>query len=324
MNPTRLFCALILPCFFLASAHAADGASPDIEKELAMLEAASGARIGAFLLDSDNDKVLQYRSGERFPFCSTFKVMLVAAVLEKSRNAPEIMQQRIAYAQKDLVSWSPVTEKHVAEGMTVTELSAAALQFSDNTAANLLLRVLGGPDAVTAYARSIGDNSFTLNRWEPELNAAIPGDERDTTTPAAMGESLRRLVLGDALPLPQREQLQSWLQGNTTGNQSIRAGVPADWIVGDKTGSGAYGTMNDIAVLWPPSGKPLVVAIYLTHANERAPNRKDILAEVTRLLIQAWQTQCIVERIQTSTPNPPPGCIVQSIFSSRSSSGGSL
>ncbi|GHU29946.1 beta-lactamase [Betaproteobacteria bacterium] len=262
-----------------------------MENELAALEAASGTKIGVFLRDTANNVTLQSRSGERFPFCSTFKVMLVAAVLEQSRKEPGIMQQYIPYTQKDLVSWSPVTEKHITAGMTVAELSAAALQFSDNTATNLLLRLLGGPDAVTSYARSIGDSSFTLNRWEPDLNTVLPGDERDTTTPAAMGESLRRLVLGDTLPLPQREQLQSWLRGNTTGDQSIRAGVPAGWVVGDKTGSGAYGTTNDIAVLWPPAGEPLILVIYLTHTDETAPNRKDILVQVTRLLVQTWQTR---------------------------------
>jgi beta-lactamase class A len=290
-NLPRLFYTLILLLFSLEPAYATDSTSPDLEKELAALETASGARIGVFLRDTGNDEVLQYRAGERFPFCSTFKVMLVAAVLEQSRNAPDVMQQRIIYTQKDLVAWSPVTEKHVPEGMTVAELSAAALQFSDNSATNLLLRLLGGPEAVTAYARSIGDTTFTLTRREPDLNAATPGDKRDTTTPAAMGESLRRLVLGDVLPIQQRAQLQSWMKGNTTGDESIRAGVPVGWVAGDKTGSGTYGTTNDIAVLWPPSGAPLVLAIYLTHTDETAPNRRDILAQVTRLLIQKWQTR---------------------------------
>lgn len=265
--------------------HAQNNEATPVEKKLAQLEAASGGRIGLSALDTGTGKYVRYRADERFPFCSTFKAILASAVLKQSMTDDRLMDRHISYKKEDLVSWSPVTEKYVAGGMSVSELCAATLQTSDNTAANLLLELMGGPEAVTAFARSIGDDAFTLNRWETELNSAIPGDIRDTTTPAAMEKSLGLLVLGDVLGPPQREQLQLWLQGNTTGAASIRAGVPQGWVVGDKTGSGSYGTTNDIAVLWPPNGAPVVLAIYFTQNEKDASARKDVLAEVTRLVV---------------------------------------
>ncbi|RYY77709.1 MAG: class A beta-lactamase, partial [Comamonadaceae bacterium] len=184
----------------------------------------------------------------------------------------------------DLVSYSPVTQKHAGDGMTVAGLCAAALQYSDNTAGNLLIRLLGGIDAVTAYARGIGDSAFRLDRWETELNTAIPGDPRDTTTPAAMATSVQRLALGDALGAPQRAQFVAWLRGNTTGATRIRAGVPADWELGDKTGTGDYGTTNDVAVLWPPGRPPLVMAIYFAQPASDAAARNDVLASAARIV----------------------------------------
>jgi beta-lactamase class A len=169
--------------------------------------------------------------------------------------------------------------------MRVDELCAAAIEYSDNTAANLLLKLSGGPRGLTEFARSIGDKSFRLDRGEPALNEAFPGDERDTTTPEAMAASLHAIALGDALPAPQREMLVGWLKGNTTGGESIRAGVPADWVVGDKTGSGGYGTTNDIAVLWPPKGPPFVLVVYFTQPTPDAAMRRDLISAVARLLV---------------------------------------
>ncbi len=182
--------------------------------------------------------------------CSTGKVMAAAAVLKQSESNPEVVNKRLEIKKSDLVVWSPITEKHLQSGMTLAELSAAALQYSDNTAMNKMISYLGGPEKVTAFAQSIGDVTFRLDRTEPALNSAIPGDKRDTTTPLAMVESLRKLTLGNALGEQQRAQLVTWLKGNTTGGQSIRAGLPASWAVGDKTGAGDYGTTNDIAVIW--------------------------------------------------------------------------
>jgi beta-lactamase class A len=176
-----------------------------------------------------------------------------------------LLAQNISYTINDINSsgYAPDTKNHVAHGMTIGELCAAAITQSDNTAMNLLMKKLGGPVAVTAFAHSIGDNAFKLDRWEPELNSAIPRDLRDTTTPEAMAKSLKKLIFGNVLASPQREQLKAWLKNNTTGNNRIRAGVPKGWIVGDKTGTGDYGTTNDIGIIWPPSGSPIVVAAVL-------------------------------------------------------------
>ncbi len=255
--------------------------------QLKQLEADFGGRLGVFALDPASGEQLGHRADERFPLCSTFKMMLAAAVLQRSVREPRLLQQRLAYAKRDLVSYSPITEQHVGTGMRVADLCEATVQVSDNTAANVLMKRLGGPAAVTAFARSIGDETFRLDRWETELNTALPGDLRDTTTPEAMGRSLHKLALGDALPALQRDQLQTWLRGATTGAERIRAGVPADWQVGDKTGTGDHGTANDIAVIWPPHRAPLVLAVYTTQPAQGAKPRNEVLASAARI-VTAW------------------------------------
>lgn len=258
------------------------------EAMLAALEKTSSGRLGVSALNTADGRRIDHRAQERFPFCSTFKVILAAAILERSTRVSGLMQQRVHYAQKDLVTYSPISGKHVASGMTVAQLCAAALQYSDNTSGNLLIKILGGPPAVTAFARSIDDKAFRLDRWETELNTAIPGDPRDTSTPAAMAASLHALVLGDRLPVPQREQLRGWLCGNTTGAKRVRAGAPANWQIGDKTGSGDYGTANDIAVLWPPAREPIVLVVYYTRGEPGMQAREDVIAAATRIVVGAF------------------------------------
>lgn len=216
--------------------------------------------------------------------CATFKVLLASAVLRQSTRNPGLLQQEIRYQRRDLVSYSPITEQQIDAGMTVAGLCAAALRYSDNTAATLLLTLLGGPQAVTAYARSISDREFRLDRWEIARNTAIPGDPRDTSTPRAMARSLRRLVLEDTLEAGQRAPLKAWLIGNTTGGARIRAGVPAAWQIADKTGD-AYGTANDIAVLWPPARAPIVVTVYTTQADPQAAARNELLVAAARTVV---------------------------------------
>lgn len=262
------------------------GQSSSPEQQLAALENSFAGRLGVFAIDTATGQHLSHRGDERFPLCSTFKAMLAAAILQRSTLTPGLLQERIVYQQGDLISHSPITEQHLKDGMTVGELCAATVQYSDNAAANLLMKLLEGPEGVTTFARSIGDHGFRLERWETELNTAIPGDLRDTTTPKAMTHSLNRLVLGDALPAAQRAQLQGWLRGNTTGGQRIRAGVPADWHVGDKTGTGAYGTTNDVAVLWPAGRAPVVLALYLTQNAQDAKPRDEVLAAASRIVVQ--------------------------------------
>jgi beta-lactamase class A len=260
-----------------------------LSAEFAALEGAAGDRLGVCAINTANSTQIRYRADERFAFCSTFKVMLAGAVLAHSNEVPGLLAKRINYAQADLVNYSPVSSRHVADGMTVAELCAAAIQYSDNSAANLLIKLLGGPEEVTEFARSIDDPQFRLDRWETELNSAVPGDPRDTTTPAAMAHSLQALAVGSALAAPQREQLQAWLRGNTTGAKRIQAGLPSDWKVGDKTGTGDYGTTNDIAVAWPPSGAPFVIALYFTQRDPQAKARDEVLAAAAGIISKAWR-----------------------------------
>ena len=262
-------------------------ASASTRQQLTAIENSLDGRLGLFAWDSADNRRLAYRADERFPMCSTFKLLLVSAILDTSVQQPALMQQVQSYRQSDLVEYSPITEKHVGTGMSVADLCAAALQYSDNTAANLLIARLGGPAAVTAYARSIGDRQFRLDRWETDLNTAIPGDQRDTSTPEAMGRSLQRLALGDALAPAQREQLGLWLRGNTTGAARIKAAIPASWAIGDKTGGGRYGTANDIAVLWPPQRSPVILAIYTTRRDEAATPRNELIAAAARV-VAGW------------------------------------
>jgi beta-lactamase class A len=290
-SPARralLLAAISAPFVAACTSPVARGIASSQDR-LAALETSTGGRFGVAALDTGTHAKLNYRADERFPFCSTFKVMAASAILARSAKEPGLLDQRIRYAKSDLVSNSPVSEKHVDDGMTVAELCAAALNYSDNSAANQLIKLLGGPPAVTAFARSIGDDTFRLDRWETELNTAIPGDTRDTTTPAAMAQSLEKLALGKALGAPQRDQLQAWLRANKTGDERIRAGVPADWKVGDKTGTGDYGTANDIAVLWPPARPPIIVAIYFTQQRDKdAKSRSDVLASAARIVVEAF------------------------------------
>lgn len=259
------------------------------QKELKKIEATAGGRLGVSAVSTETDIRIEYRAEERFPVCSTFKVIVAAAILQRSTRETQILQKHIHYKKEELEQsgYAPITAKHIADGMTIADLCAATLQYSDNAAANFLMKELGGPAAVTAYARTIGDDTFRLDRWEPELNTAIPGDLRDTSTPAAMEKSLQQLTLGDALALPQREQLVAWLQGNTTGGKRILAGVPKGWIVGDKTGTGSYGTTNDVGVIWPATGAPIVAAIYFTQNEKDARPRDDVIASATRILLSA-------------------------------------
>lgn len=261
-----------------------------IHNKLEQIEISSNTRIGVSAINTANDMRIQYRANERFPFCSTFKLIGVAAILNRSTSDHPLLQQKINFTKTevDLAGYAPITKNHIIDGMTISDLCAAAIEYSDNLAINLLIKKLGGLSAVTNFARSIDDNIFRLDRWEPELNSGVPGDKHDTTTPAAMRTSIQKLVLGNALASPQREQLQIWLTNNTTGNARIRAGLPKNWIVGDKTGTGDYGTTNDIAIIWPPHCKPIVMAIYVTQNKKSAPARDDVIASIARITIHQF------------------------------------
>jgi beta-lactamase class A len=263
---------------------------PDLagaNRALAALEAGFGGRVGVAALDTGTGASIGHRADERFPLCSTHKVLAASAILRLRTSQPGLLDRLVRYDHTVLVPYSPVTGQHLATGMTVSALCAAAITYSDNTAANLLVDLLGGPPAVTAFARSLGDPVTRLDRTEPTLNDVPPGDQRDTTSPARMAADLRALTLGDALDPAGRDMLTGWLLANTTGGKQIRAGLPASWRVGDKTGSGTRGEDNDVAVAWPPGRAPLLIAVYTVPANPAATFGAATVAEAARTTARA-------------------------------------
>ncbi|MHB1057320.1 MAG: class A beta-lactamase [Rhodanobacter sp.] len=270
---------LVRPAFSLDEPRGGEATA-----RLAALERRHGGRLGVAVLDSGSGRRIGHRADERFAMCSTFKLLTAAAVLARVDRGTERLERRVVFGKDALVTYSPVTSHRVgAPGMTMAELCHAAITMSDNTAGNLLLHSLGGPAGWTAYARSLGDGTSRLDRIETELNEARPGDPRDTTTPAAMLANLRALLLGTALSDASRAQLAAWLRANTTGGARLRAGLPAGWRVGDKTGSGAHAATNDVAIVWPPRRKPLLVTAYYAESAADADGRNAVLAEVGRI-----------------------------------------
>lgn len=268
----------------------AAGASPALrmQRQFARIEATTGGRMGVAALDLRTGVHANYRGGERFPMCSTWKVFAVAALLQRVDAGHEHLDRRIRFEARQLVTWSPVTGSHVGgEGMRLDALCAAALEDSDNTAANLLLDSLGGPAAITRFARGLGDHVTRLDRYETALNEATPGDPRDTTSPDAMAADLRQLLLGDALHPDSRAQLLEWMEACKTGARKLRAGVPVDWRVADKTGSGGHDSSNDVGLLMPPGQRPIVVTVYLTEAKVPEAQREAAIAAVARAIVDA-------------------------------------
>ncbi|ELP5691540.1 FONA family class A beta-lactamase [Enterobacter ludwigii] len=288
LRQTTLMVATVMPLLFGSAPLWAQSTNSkaNIQQQLSELEKNSDGRLGVALIDTADNSQILYRGDERFPMCSTSKVMAVSALLKQSEIDKNLLAKRMEIKQSDLVNYNPIAEKHLDTGMTLAELSAATIQYSDNTAMNKILEYLGGPAKVTEYARTIGDKTFRLDRTEPTLNTAIPSDKRDTSSPLAMAKSLQTLTLGKALGEPQRAQLVEWMKGNTTGGASIRAGLPATWVVGDKTGSGDYGTTNDIAVIWPANHAPLVLVTYFTQPQQNAEARKDVLAAAAKIITE--------------------------------------
>ncbi|MFI1568658.1 class A beta-lactamase [Streptomyces sp. NPDC020490] len=266
-----------------APAHAATTSATDRLREL---ERRHGARLGVFARNVRTGRTVGHRADELFPVCSLFKTLAAAAVLRDLDRHGEVLARRIHYTEADLVDGSDLTREHLAEGMTVAELADAAIRFSDNTAGNLLLRELGGPTAITRFARSLGDPVTRLDRWETELNSAEPWRRTDTTSPRAIGRTYARLVLGDALNAPDRALLTHWLLNNTTGGNRLRAGLPASWTVADKTGAGSYGADNDAGIAWTPDGAPVVLAVQLTKPDRDAEWDHALIAETATVLAQ--------------------------------------
>ncbi|MGP1909840.1 class A beta-lactamase [Metabacillus sp. JX24] len=251
--------------------------------DFAELEEKFDAKLGVFALDTGTNRTVTYHPDERFAYASTHKALAVGALLQQ--KSIEDLNQRITYTREDLVNYNPITEKYIDTGMTLKELADASLRYSDNTAGNLILEQLGGPAGFKKALEDIGDNTTSPERMEPDLNEVNPGETHDTSTPRALAASLQAFILGDALPTEKRELLIDWMKRNTTGDALIRAGVPEGWAVADKTGSGSYGTRNDIAVIWPPKGDPIVLAVLSSRDKKDAYYNDKLIAEATEIVM---------------------------------------
>lgn len=258
--------------------------SPD-SSQLAALEQRHNSRLGVYALATGTGVTMTYRADERFAFCSTFKPLAVAAVL--AQHPLSHLDERVTYTNADVNSISPITQDHIATGMTIRQLCDAAVRYSDGTAGNLLMRDIGGPARLTAYLRGLGDTTSRMDSYEPELNRASPQDPRDTTTPRAIAADYRRLVLGDALTADKRALLLDWLERALTGAGRIRAALPDGWTAADKTGTGDYGRANDIAIVWPPHAAPLVMAVMSDRPGYDTPAEDAVIVEATKLIVSA-------------------------------------
>jgi beta-lactamase class A len=271
----------------LLLAASTPGSASDLGNRIRPIEQRTGARIGVAALDTGSGKRLDYRSEERFPMCSTFKFLAAAAALKRVDDGQEKLDRFITYGANDILEYAPVTKAHLKDGgMTLGALCAAAIEQSDNTAGNLLLDAIGGPAGLTKFVRGVGDEMTRLDRKEPELNSAIPGDERDTTSPAAMCADMQRLLLGNVLSESSRYQLEDWLRHNETGALMIRAGVPKTSTVGDKTGRCANGATNDVAIIRPLGRAPILIAIYSIGSTAPADDRAEAIAEAARAVVE--------------------------------------
>ncbi|APE15573.1 class A beta-lactamase [Mycolicibacterium pallens] len=258
---------------------------PPVDQRIAALEKRHNALVGLYAQNLESKVELAHRDGDLFAMCSTFKAYLSARVLQKAQAGELRLTDTVVVEPAELKPNSPRTEPNAGKPMTLSDLCAAALQVSDNTAANLLLRVIGGPPAITAFARSIGDDRSRLDRWETELNSALPGDPRDTSTPRALGGGIARVLTGDVLDTTHRTQLDDWMRANTTS--SMRGGLPPDWTTADKTGSGDYASTNDVGIAFGPNGERILLAIMTRTQSDdaHAEPLRPLIAEVAALAL---------------------------------------
>ncbi|EPY7712317.1 MULTISPECIES: class A beta-lactamase Bla1 [Bacillus cereus group] len=254
-------------------------------KEFSQLEKKFDAQLGVYAIDTGTNETIAYRPNERFAFASTYKALAAGVLLQQ--NSIDTLNEVIKFTKEDLVDYSPITEKHIDPGMTLGEIAEAAVRYSDNTAGNILFHKIGGPKGYEKALRQMGDRVTMSDRFETELNEAIPGDIRDTSTAKAIATNLKDFTVGNALPDDKRKVLTDWMKGNATGDKLIRAGVPTDWEVGDKSGAGSYGTRNDIAIVWPPNRAPIIIAILSSKDEKEATYDNQLIKEAAEVVIDA-------------------------------------
>lgn len=281
---------LALPAMSVLTGTAGAAAGGPLEKRLAELEARHDGRIGVAILNLATGARLGHRTDERFLMCSTFKALLAGHILARVDRDEEALDRRIVVKQSDLVDWAPVVEKRVGgDGISIAELCEATITLSDNAAANLLLAASGGPGALTEFLRGLGDDVTRIDRTEPTLNYhETPDDERDTTTPVAMVDTLRKLIFADVLSPRSKAQLAALLIMNKTGDTRLRAGLPADWMAGDKTGTNGdkAGNANDVAVGWSPDRGAIIVSAFVEMPGISGDERNAVIAEIGRIAVE--------------------------------------
>ncbi|HNX77884.1 MAG TPA: class A beta-lactamase [Candidatus Rifleibacterium sp.] len=298
---TLMGVAAILLFFLVAINSAAQTIDQPNDKYVSLtdviknIETRLKARVGVAVHEPADDMLWLYRADERFPMCSTFKTLACAALLYRIDKGEDSLDRFVPISLQHIASYSPVTELHVGGSMSLFDLCAATMKTSDNTAANLILDAIGGPASLTAFIRMSGDLTTRLDRRETDLNEATPGDFRDTTTPSAMARTVERLVLGQILSPKSRQQLKNWMLANEVAGKLIRAGVPVDWIVADRSGAGGHGSRAIVAIMWPPKAGPIVAAIYLTETEASFDERNAAIAEIGRFISREI-TRIVVDR----------------------------
>ena len=275
-SATALACALLTTSVATAQ---------DLTSTVASWEKRLDVRIGVVLCDRNSDWQIKIRADEPFPMSSTFKALLCGAILQRVDAGKEDLSRRISFGTKDIVRYSPVTEKHLETGLTIAELCEATMTLSDNSAANLLLATMGGPEGLTRFLRSIGDKSTRLDRWETALNEAKPGDPRDTTTPATILRTLEKLLHGDILKPASAAQLRQWMIDDKVADALIRAHLPEGWTIGDKSGAGGHGSRAIIAFIEPDEDRSYLASIYVTDSTASFKRRNQVLADIGRAMI---------------------------------------
>ncbi|MDD7909191.1 class A beta-lactamase [Pseudovibrio exalbescens] len=287
-------CLLVLSGFSASATGAKMEPSADdpLVRNFAAVEAELGNRVGAFVLDTGSGDVWSYRADERFPLNSTFKSFACAGLLAKVDAGEENLLRTIKIEKADLVTYSPITETFAdKEPMSLGQLCHAMLTVSDNTAANMVLEATGGPRALTAFLRSIGDEVTRLDRYETRMNEATPGDPRDTTSPRAAATSLQKLLMGDVLEPASRAQLLDWMLANQVSSALLRDNLPERWQIADRSGAGGYGSRSVIAMIWPEKRDPIVVALYITGTDLSMEQRNDAIAKMGTAIFKRVQQQ---------------------------------
>ena len=259
--------------------------------EVDRIERQLDARVGFAAYDLETEQRWEYNADQLFAMSSTFKTLACAVLLQRVDEGSEQLERRVEVSASDIVTYSPVTEAYADNReISLFELCEATMTTSDNTAANLILQAIGGPQAVTAFVRELGDSVTRLDRWETELNEAAPHDERDTSTPIALVSNLEKLVVGNALSPQSKNQLREWLVNNEVADGLFRSQMPDEWVIGDRTGAGGFGSRSITAVIWPPGREPTIVAFYITETDASFEERNSAIAELGSVIRDVIET----------------------------------